>query len=114
MTHHHISKEFSREVNVPRRRRRKKITILQKTRQIETAFKKSFVSNIFREMDVHLDSFTIIFPWFLIVFLALYGLYQRIGEVEETILYQLQSTNAVQGAEGGERETEEENYEYYN
>ena len=65
-------------------------------------------------MDVHLDSFTIIFPWFLIVFLALYGLYQRIGEVEETILYQIQSTNAVQGAEGGVRETEDENYEYYN
>ena len=63
-------------------------------------------------MDVHLDSFTIIFPWFLIVFLALYALYQRIGEVEETILYQIQSTNAVQVAEGGE--TEEENYEYYN
>lgn len=65
-------------------------------------------------MDVHLDSFTIIFPWFLIVFLALYGLYQRIGEVEETILYQIQSTNAVQGAEEGVRETEDENYEYYN
>ena len=75
---------------------------------------KSFVSKFFREMDVHLDSFTIIFPWFLIVFLALYGLYQRIGEVEETILYQIQSTNAVQGAEEGVRETEDENYEYYN
>ena len=65
-------------------------------------------------MDVHLDSFTIIFPWFLIVFLALYGLYQRIGEVEETILYQIQSTNGVQGVEPEGAEAEEENYEYYN
>ena len=80
----------------------------KKIRQIETALQ----NHPYREMDVHLDSFTIIFPWFLIVFLALYGLYQRIGEVEETILYQIQSTNAVQGAEV--RETEDENYEYYN
>ena len=82
----------------------------KKIRQIETALQ----NHPYREMDVHLDSFTIIFPWFLIVFLALYGLYQRIGEVEETILYQIQSTNAVQGAEEGVRETEDENYEYYN
>ena len=82
----------------------------KKIRQIETALQ----NHPYREMDVHLDSFTIIFPWFLIVFLALYGLYQRIGEVEETILYQIQSTNAVQGEEEGVRETEDENYEYYN